>query len=112
LSGILDAVEGVFDALSNLASVSLKAFIAILIGIPIGAITVALVGASFTIVETASQGNPAAEVAVGTARTAYDVGDTLQDLVEYAKIFAPVAGAAIGAGAAIIYLVNKIRDSF
>jgi hypothetical protein len=108
VSGILDTIQEVFDQLSNLANQSVKAFILILINIPVGAITVALVGASFDVAQTASQENPAVEAAIGGARTAYDVGGTLQDLYEYAKILAPVAGAVIGVGGAIVAVLKKV----
>jgi hypothetical protein len=110
VSGIIDAVEGVFSALVSLAQVSIKAFVAILVLIVVGAVIGAVIGASFDVLQATTEGNSVAGGLVEGGRITYDLGSTVQDIYEYARIFAPVIVAVGAVVAAFIILINKFRD--
>jgi hypothetical protein len=109
VSGILEAVGNVVSAFSKLASISLNAFVVILISIVMGAVIAALVTASFDIAKSTVEGNSGAEGAVEAGRSIYDLGSLVQDFYEYGKILAPVGIAAAAAVGAIVVLLKKLN---
>jgi hypothetical protein len=102
-------VSGIISAFSSLVTASWKAFIGIIMAIIIGTIISAFVGASFDIVQSSVQDNPAASGAVEAGQTVYDVGSTVQDIYEYGKILLPVGGAIVGVSVAVVALLKKLN---
>jgi hypothetical protein len=62
----------------------------------IAPITGALITVAFDTAAKASEDNPTAQAVINGTRTAYEVGGTVQDFYDYAKIVIPVVAAVGG----------------
>jgi hypothetical protein len=111
LSGIIDAASDVVDELKELFEKGTNAFIALLVML---FVTIPLVGVLSTVAfDTVSQtfeDNSAAQTAIGGTETAYNIGGTIQDAYDVAKILWPVLVAIGGTVGAAIVLITKFRD--
>ena len=97
MTSVIGLIGDIFGALFALFGVVIRAskelFIIIFILAPI---TGAVIAVAFDTAAKANEDNPTAQAVINGTRAAYEVGGTVQDFYDYAKIIIPVIAAAGG----------------